>query len=258
MAVYNSINFDFGVDTPTGSTSYVFNSTAIYTKVAVFLCPSDTNTSSQPAPNNYFASVGTTSNFILPGADPNAIVTLADHPTTGLFGFQLSYGLNSCLDGTSNTIAFAESTIGNPNGQLRMKDIGVTSVGIPATSLLQDNSANYAATTAGIQVCNAAAQGTGGGSVSDVRGFLWAYGGLGMSMFNTIALPNSIAGWTYCGVSYTSVLVNYSEADSFHPGGINVLLADGSVRFVKNSVAQNVWFALGTKANGEVLSADQY
>jgi prepilin-type processing-associated H-X9-DG protein len=79
-----------------------------------------------------------------------------------------------------------------------------------------------------------------------------------MSMFNTIALPNSIAGWTYCGVSYTSVLVNYSEADSFHPGGINTLFADGSVRFVKNSIAQNVWFALGTKANGEVISADSY
>ena len=139
-----------------------------------------------------------------------------------------------------------------------MKDIGVTNVGIPATALLQDNSTNYAATQLGIQACNAAAQGSGGGTVSDSRGFLWAYGGMGMSMFNTIALPNSVAGWTYCGVSFTSVLVNYSEADSFHPGGINVLLADGSVRFVKNSIAQNVWFALGTKANGVVISADQY
>jgi prepilin-type processing-associated H-X9-DG protein len=257
-ALYNSINFFFGVDTPTGSTSYVSNSTAIYTKVVGFLCPSDTNTGSQPAPNNYFASVGTTSNFILPGADPNAIVTLADHPTTGLFAFQLSYGINNCIDGTSNTIAFAESTIGNPSGQLRMKDIGVTNVPIPATAILQDNSTNLAATTSGIQACDAAAQGAGGGTVSDSRGFLWAYGGLGMSMFNTIALPNSVAGWTYCGVSYTSVLVNYSEADSFHPGGINVLLADGSVKFIKNTVNMNVWFALGTKSNGEVISADQY
>jgi prepilin-type N-terminal cleavage/methylation domain-containing protein/prepilin-type processing-associated H-X9-DG protein len=256
MALYNAINFYFGVDTATGSNSYVSNSTAIYTKVTLFLCPSDPNTGSQPAPNNYFACVGTTSNFILPGGNPN-VSTLADHPTTGLFGFQVCYGLNNCTDGTSNTIAFAESTIGNPAGQIGMKDIGLTNVGIPATALLQDNSTNYAATTAGILACDSAARG-GGGTVSDVRGFLWAYGGLGMSMFNTIALPNSIAGWTYCGASYSSVLVNYSEADSFHPGGINVLLADGSVRFVKNSVAQNVWFALGTKANGEVLSADQY
>jgi prepilin-type N-terminal cleavage/methylation domain-containing protein/prepilin-type processing-associated H-X9-DG protein len=257
-ALYNSINFYFGVDTPTGSSSYVSNSTAIYTVVKTFLCPSDPNMNSQPSPNNYFASVGTTSNFILPGADPNAIATLADHPTTGLFGFQVCYGINHCIDGTSNTIAFAESTIGNPNGQIGMRDIGLTNVGIPATAILQDNSTNYAATTAGIQACNAAAQGVGGGTVSDVRGFLWAYGGLGMSMFNTIALPNSIAGWTYCGVSYTSVLVNYSEADSFHPGGINAVFADGSVHFVKTTVNPVTWRGLGTIAGGEVLSSDQY
>jgi prepilin-type processing-associated H-X9-DG protein len=258
-AIYNSINFYFGVDTATGSSSYVSNSTAIYTVVKTFLCPSDPNSTSQPSPNNYFACVGTTSNFILPGADPNSIATLADHPTTGLFGYQVCYGINNCIDGTSNTIAFAESTIGNPAGQIGMKDIGLTNVSIPATALLQDNSTNYAATQAGILACDAAAQGRGaGGTASDVRGFLWAYGGLGMTMFNTVALPNSVAGWTYCGVSFTSVLVNYSEADSFHPGGTNALFADGSVRFIKDSIAQNVWFALGTKGNGEVLSADSY
>ncbi len=255
-ALYNAINFYFGVDTPTGSTSYVLNSTVIYTKVNAFLCPSDPNTNSQPAPNNYYACVGTTSNFMLPGGNPN-VSTLADHPTTGLFGFQVCYGLNNCIDGTSNTIAFAESTIGNPNGAAGQKDIGLTSVGIPATALLQDNSTNFAATQLGIQACNAAAQG-GGATISNARGELWAYGGLGMTMFNTIALPNSIAGWTYCGVTYSSLVVNYSEADSFHSGGINTLFADGSVKFIKNSVNQTVWFALGTKANGEVISADQY
>jgi hypothetical protein len=35
-------------------------------------------------------------------------------------------------------------------------------------------------------------------------------------------------------------------------------MGDGSIRFFKNSVAQNVWWALGTRANGEVTSADQY
>jgi hypothetical protein len=36
------------------------------------------------------------------------------------------------------------------------------------------------------------------------------------------------------------------------------LLADGSVKFIKSSIAQNIWWALGTKSNGEVISADQY
>ena len=47
-------------------------------------------------------------------------------------------------------------------------------------------------------------------------------------------------------------------ATSNHPGGVNALFADGSVRFVKNSVDAVTWRALGTIAGGEVVSADQY
>jgi hypothetical protein len=39
---------------------------------------------------------------------------------------------------------------------------------------------------------------------------------------------------------------------------VNVLLADGSVRFVKNSISMQTWMALGTKAGGEVLSSDSF
>ncbi len=43
---------------------------------------------------------------------------------------------------------------------------------------------------------------------------------------------------------------------SLHPGGINAALADGSVRFIKNSVNPVTWFAVQTIGNGEVVSAD--
>ncbi|WP_233579094.1 DUF1559 domain-containing protein [Tautonia sociabilis] len=46
--------------------------------------------------------------------------------------------------------------------------------------------------------------------------------------------------------------------NSNHPGGVNVAFADGSVHFVKDSVAPQTWWALGTRAGGEVVSADQY
>jgi len=39
---------------------------------------------------------------------------------------------------------------------------------------------------------------------------------------------------------------------------VNVLLADGSVRFIKDSIAQQSWWSLGTKSGGEVISADSY
>ena len=35
-------------------------------------------------------------------------------------------------------------------------------------------------------------------------------------------------------------------------------MMDGSVRAIKNSVSQTVWWALGTMAGGEVISADSY
>jgi prepilin-type N-terminal cleavage/methylation domain-containing protein/prepilin-type processing-associated H-X9-DG protein len=45
---------------------------------------------------------------------------------------------------------------------------------------------------------------------------------------------------------------------SFHPGGSNFLLGDGSVKFVKNSISLNIYCALGSRAGGEVISADTY
>lgn len=45
---------------------------------------------------------------------------------------------------------------------------------------------------------------------------------------------------------------------SYHPGGANVLMTDGSVRFLKDSTnIQTIW-ALGSCAGGEVISADAY
>jgi prepilin-type processing-associated H-X9-DG protein len=49
-----------------------------------------------------------------------------------------------------------------------------------------------------------------------------------------------------------------STACSNHPGGVNVSMGDGSVRFIKDAVSIPTWWALGTRNSGEVLSSDSY
>jgi prepilin-type processing-associated H-X9-DG protein len=48
------------------------------------------------------------------------------------------------------------------------------------------------------------------------------------------------------------------QARSLHPGGVNVGMGDGSVRFIKNSIANLVWFELLVSNDGSIVSADQY
>ena len=49
-----------------------------------------------------------------------------------------------------------------------------------------------------------------------------------------------------------------NEVFSFHPGGANAVFADGSVKFVKETINPSVFFALITRKAGEIISADQY
>ena len=77
-------------------------------------------------------------------------------------------------------------------------------------------------------------------------------------MFNTVVPPNST---TYPGRSAPtrpSATRRSCSANSNHPGGVNVLMGDGSVRFIKDSINQQTWLALGTRAGGEVISSDSY
>ena len=94
-----------------------------------------------------------------------------------------------------------------------------------------------------------------------------------------IGCPTPRFAFSYCDVAATQVLCHsgpnpwenpplvhppnarfcklcqmYSE----HPGGCNILMGDGSVRFASSNISQLVWPALATRAGGEIISADQY
>ncbi len=76
--------------------------------------------------------------------------------------------------------------------------------------------------------------------------------------YNHVSTPNTT---TCAGFPFTGGMVNMSmqvPPSSRHPGGVNMLFGDGSVRFVKNAVSLITWRALGTRNGGEVVSSDAY
>jgi prepilin-type N-terminal cleavage/methylation domain-containing protein/prepilin-type processing-associated H-X9-DG protein len=95
----------------------------------------------------------------------------------------------------------------------------------------------------------------------------WVDGKVHETGFTTTFPPNSVVPMVSGGKTYDVDFVSATEANtgdtyaavtsrSFHPGGVNVLMMDGSVRFVRNGIAIDTWRALGTRAGGEVVGSD--
>ncbi|WP_337173841.1 DUF1559 domain-containing protein [Paludisphaera sp.] len=251
-AVYNACNFSlnaapadcFGV-------AWFANSTARDTVITAFLCPSDgstTGTSGGRRLNNYYGSYGVTTDIWNP-------------QSTGIFAHNASYDVGAVTDGTSNTIMWSEGLTGSitPLGRR-------TSVGAPGAVALLDPRAVVNGGLAlnptvqsGLAACNAAL--VAGTAVADSRGQFWAIGSPGYTYFNTVVTPNSNQSkWSTCRTDNNNGadFASFINANSNHSGGVNVSFADGSVRFIKDAIAPDVWWALGTRAGGETISSDAY
>ncbi len=106
--------------------------------------------------------------------------------------------------------------------------------------------------------------------LGDLRGFTWwgdaagvmAYLGPNSSepdlIYSSAWCRSLLDGNPPCSGPISGLGGGLYASRSKHPGGVNVGLCDGSVKFVKNSIAINTWRALGTTRGGEVLSADAY
>lgn len=87
-------------------------------------------------------------------------------------------------------------------------------------------------------------------SDDNISGSTWVTGQPANTRYIHVMPPNT---W-----SCRSGLQIAHVASSHHPGGVNVLFCDGSVRFIKSSVSVQTWWALGSRAGSEVISSDQY
>jgi prepilin-type processing-associated H-X9-DG protein len=128
---------------------------------------------------------------------------------------------------------------------------------IPTATYVLDAWTNPAVIQAALQACNNAWNAQNA-QLDWERARFWSHGSQGQTIFNTIVPPNSKQyPWNTCSDEAIGGSA-FNNANSYHPGGVNALLADGSVRFVKDSIDQKTWWSLGTKADGEVISSDSH
>ena len=254
--LFNSVNVTFNGEAPQGQ-----NDTVLTTQVNAFVCPSDANVptllytmvngsgAKQVGYTSYPNNIGTIASNNGGQLDGPAYIMGAPLNPTGAQGGTVA--LANISDGTSNTAIFSEYVKGRGDAtsttgvqQILTAPIAYPSVNsyvLPTTY----SSACQSSTTLVIVTLN-------------LKGCFWYNDKCGQGGgYSHLSTPNlkaclfnndsdALQGRTLVGAS------------SYHPGGVNVAMVDGSVRFVKSSVAPTAWWGLATKSGGEVISADSF
>ncbi|MGQ9564741.1 MAG: DUF1559 domain-containing protein [Thermogutta sp.] len=206
------------------------------TDLAVYRCPSDrggrpAGTSSSWAPTNYVANQGADE-----CTDMCSSSYFSTNPrlTLGLFRENWAPSFADIIDGTSNTQAVSECLVNEPWV-------------CRGTCGIADN-------PAALPPCVA---GTDGYTITKndeaYRGYSWFRGYAGYeSSYSTLMAPNDRLTRNHeCMATSTR---NVHAARSRHPGGVNVCLADASVRFIGETIDMNVWRATSTIQGNESVS----
>jgi prepilin-type processing-associated H-X9-DG protein len=247
-AVFNAFNFaDFNNPSGPFDASNRTNLTAFRIQIATLICPSDqdrlTNVHGR---TNYGAGSGAHPRFNSGAADgmfQGSGDSSLDSPT-------LTF--SRITDGLSNTAAFSEKVKGIGGAATDNQVFRDTSV--PSASIAQVNP-SPASTLIYYNACKQVDPKKPSVPLQPIRpqGSLWFNGNKAQARYSHTMPPNS---WS-CGWSDEDAGAAVS-ATSHHPGGVNVLMGDGTVRFVKNTIGIQVWWALGTVSMGEVISSDQF
>ena len=231
-ALANLINFNYDWNAPP-------NAPAQFVSIKSFLCPSDAHLLVPPtagAPNNYYANYGTNIIFGDPALQPPGSPNATMPQPNGVFYYDFCTPFSAILDGTSNTAAFSEKVTGDFNNGVSTPQSDTFRPGTfpatPAVALLE---------CLAIDVTNLAFQG-----YSNV-GAPWILAYHSSSMYQHVNTPNGRSCMYPPGRIMTT-------ANSSHPGGVNLGLCDGSVRFVLDGVDIFIWNSVGTRAGKESLA----
>jgi prepilin-type N-terminal cleavage/methylation domain-containing protein/prepilin-type processing-associated H-X9-DG protein len=254
--IYNTFNFNLPPDTDVLAVS---NSTGFQAFLPTLLCPTDnapeliTVSGVQFATHNYNLNTGSG-------------YSVLQNPLAPLFGaangpfFENSRMTPaSFTDGMSNTAAVSEIVRSTSSSTYLSDPLNVFLVtgdnktsGPPISS-----DADYASLCLSLPRTTTQFQAT--------KGVRWHYGAPGHTLYNHLRPPNDKQPDCRGGLPHStrsdplwSWLSQNITTRSKHPGGVNTLMADGHVQFMKNSVNVIVWQGLGSRNGGEAISSDAY
>jgi prepilin-type N-terminal cleavage/methylation domain-containing protein/prepilin-type processing-associated H-X9-DG protein len=280
--IYNAINFSVGErwggpggdllagpyngSNADGDLWGVMNASAIANQINSFLCPSDTGASNLTGirfvPNGNLQLIGDYSYPYNSGLNPYSSAgsgsvngpayfpTFSIAPGNPVPNVQADQKISiaSFVDGTSNTAVFSEWMRGNGLAPPTQDGLGIV----------------YTSTATVTQFAGQLNNDQLQGKACDAsntqnwtwKGDWWISGQ--SSTYSHTQTPNRKSCY-YPGIGQPwSAAVNVMAAASRHPGGANVAMADGSVKFIKSTVNNTAWYALGTPNRGEVVSSDSY
>ncbi len=228
--------------------SYPPNTTAARTQVACFLCPSDLDRLTNPEGHtNYCGNSGSTPEAaeVITWANGPFVAAAPDGGYRGCRVFRFA----NVRDGLSATACFSEKVLGIGN-------VNSYDPGTPSSADLQVGGPGDVSNTAAYyQMCKAATQSPLAFADGQAAGMYWTFGYLIDTRYTHIMTPNTqsceVGGPWYGERGAMTV-------GSRHPGMVNLLMCDGSVKGIKSSIDPSTWWALGTMAGGEVISSDAY
>jgi prepilin-type N-terminal cleavage/methylation domain-containing protein/prepilin-type processing-associated H-X9-DG protein len=273
MVLYNMINWNFGarwngdtvytdITAPTGgSTDSIPQMSVLVTTIASFLCPSDVNR-------------GSSSTFFVDGE--NKLVGASNYPYNIGLNRRIAGGLPDSswrMNGPNYVASSWDKTVNNPTDLATFRDgisltaifsewikgpampIGQAPDGLGEVYNLGENSNFFPTDYQFMQLCNTVPI-TRFNQNWQWKGEWWGFGAT--MIYSHTQLPNRTSCVYHDLNQDGRGSITMISASSNHPGGVNVLFMDGSVRFIKNSIYYLTWYAIATPNSGEGISSEAF
>lgn len=237
--LFNTVNF-----MPRADDGYTLraNSTAMTTRVGIFVCPSD---ATSPVPGygrvNYRFNIGPVTNVAKSVSAPGNL---------GAFALNANFSPAEIPDGLTTTVGGSERLQGDwQAGKIGRGDYRLEH---------KEERRGYETVDEMLAYCQSATA----DHFESRAGETWFLSGFHTTLFNSANVPNPVS--PDCtddgGTDLHTALIHNGvfSASSRHPGGVNVMMMDGSVRFVKDGVTLAVWRALSTRNGGEAVDEGAY